>query len=167
MDTTPRGSGRLGWRVLARLVVTCPHDAQLDYVRLTQVKALHTDAIPEQLHSVSRFRINSVQCSSRSFDEAHHRTASEFGWWRRVCPGRFWLNRDVVPDHARTIMLSHRMGENSVSAPVLLRLRIVYPPESYGGEIYVRPRPLTRRRKLEYLFQPSFTSSLWYCPLVE
>jgi hypothetical protein len=98
-----------------------------------QPKALHTDAIPEQLHSVSRLRINSVQCRSRSFDEAHHRTAGEFGSRRRVCPGLFWLiNRDVVPDHARTVMLSHRMGENSVSVPVLLHPRIMYPPESDG-----------------------------------
>ena len=88
--------------------------------------------IPEQLHSV-RLRINSVQCRSRSFDEAHHWTAREFGSRRRVGPGLFWLiNRDVVPDHARTIMLSHRMGENSVSVPVLPGPRIVYPPESYG-----------------------------------
>jgi hypothetical protein len=116
-----------------RLVVTYPHDVQLDYFRLTRSKALHSDSIPEQLHSVSRFRINSVQCSSRSFDEAHHRTTCEFGWRRRVCPGLFWLiNRDVVPDHARTIMLSYRMGENSVSVPVLLGAQIVYPPESYG-----------------------------------
>jgi len=115
------------------LVGTYPHDAQLDYFRLTQLKALHIDSIPEQPHSVSRFRINSVQCRSRSFDEAHHRTAREFGSRRRVCPGLFWLiNRDVVPDHARTIMLSHRTGENSVSVPVLLGPRIVYPPESYG-----------------------------------
>ena len=103
------------------------------HFRLKQPKALDTDSIPEQLHSVSRFRINSVQCRSRSFDEAHHRTAREFGSRRRVCPGLFWfINRDVVPDHARTIMLSHRMGENSVSIPVLLHPRIMYPPESDG-----------------------------------
>jgi len=29
-------------------------------------------------------------------------------------------------------MLSHRMGEKSVSVPVLLGPRIVYSPESYG-----------------------------------
>jgi hypothetical protein len=52
---------------------------------------------------------------------------------RRVCPDLFWLiNRDVVPDQARTIMLSHRMGENSVSVPVLLHPWIVYPAESDG-----------------------------------
>ena len=112
---------------------TYPHDAQLDYFRLTPPKALHPDSILEQLHLVSRFRINSVQCRSRSFDEAHHRTAREFGLRRRLCPGLFWLiNRDVVPDHARTIMLAHRMGENSVSIPVLLHPRIAYAPESDG-----------------------------------
>src|SRR5437588_817600 len=70
-----------------RLVGTYPHDAQLDYFRLTHPKALHTDSIPEQLHSVSRFRINSVQCRSRSFDKAHHRTA-------RVAAAR--LSRSVL-----------------------------------------------------------------------
>src|SRR6266403_1313806 len=37
-----------------------------------------SDSIPEQLHSVFRLRINSVQCPSRSFDDAHHRTARKF-----------------------------------------------------------------------------------------
>jgi hypothetical protein len=116
-----------------RLVGTYPHDAQLDYFRFAPPKALHTDSIPDQLHSVFRFRINSVQCRSRSFDEAHHGAAGEFGLRGRVCPDLVWLiNRDVVPDHARTIMLSHRMGENAVSVPVLLCPRIVYSPESNG-----------------------------------
>src|SRR6266403_4502276 len=77
--------------------------------------------------------MHSLQYLPRTLDETHHRAAHEFGLLRRVCPDLFWLiNRDVVPDHARTIMLSHRMGENPVSVPVLLCPRIVYPPESYG-----------------------------------
>jgi len=55
----------------------------------------------------------------------------EFRLRWRVCPDLFWLiNRDVVPDHDRTIMLSHRMGERSVSIPVLLDPRIVNAPKS-------------------------------------
>ena len=112
---------------------TYPHDAQLDYFRLTPPKALHPDSILEQLHLVSRFRINSVQCRSRSFDEAHHRTALEFRLRRRVCPKLFWLiDCDVVPDDTRTIMLSHRVGEHSVSVPVLLDPLIVNAPKSDG-----------------------------------
>src|SRR6266446_3087241 len=118
----------LGSMSFPGLVRTVP-----DWIRFAQPKALHADSIPEQLLSVFRCRINSVQCPSRSFDEAHHRTALEFGLRRRVRPDLLGpIDRDVVPDNGRTIMLSHRMGEDSVSVPVLLRPRIVYPPESYG-----------------------------------
>src|SRR5260370_1055753 len=78
-------------------------------------------------------RINSVQCPSRSFDEAHHRAALEFGLRWRICPDLFWLiDRDVVPDDARTIMLSHRVRKNPVSVPVLLDPRIVNASKRYG-----------------------------------
>ena len=36
-----------------RLIGTYPHDAQLDYFRLTPPKALHPDSILEQLHLLS------------------------------------------------------------------------------------------------------------------
>src|SRR6266576_2132185 len=79
------------------------------------------------------YAVYRVQSPSRSFDETHHRAARELRLRRCVCPDLFWLvNRDVVPNHARTIMLSHRMGENSVSVPVLLHSRIVNPPKSDG-----------------------------------
>lgn len=76
-------------------------------------------------------RINGLQCCTRTIDEAHYWAAGEFGRRRRVCPELFWLiNRDVVPDDAWAIMLSHRVGENAIGIPVLLDARIVNSPKS-------------------------------------
>src|SRR5207253_2006380 len=75
----------------------------------------------------------SAQCASHSVDEAHHRAAIEFGLRRRLCPELFWsIDSNVIPDNARTIMLSHRMGKNAVSVPVLLDARIVNAPKRDG-----------------------------------
>lgn len=75
-------------------------------------------------------RINGLQCCTRAIDEAHYGAAREFGRRRHICPELFWLiNRDVVPDDARTIMLSHRVGENAVDIPILLHARIVKAPK--------------------------------------
>lgn len=92
----------------------------------------HNSSIQEKrLDSVFMLRINGLQCCTRTVDEAHYRAACEFGWRRRVCPELFWLiNRDVVPDDAWAIMLSHRMGENAVGIPVLLHAWIVNSPKS-------------------------------------
>jgi hypothetical protein len=79
-----------------------------------------------ELDSVFLIGINGQQCFASPIDEAHHRTALEFWLRRRVCPKLFWLiDCDVVPDDARTIMLSHRVGQHSVSVPVLLDSHIV------------------------------------------
>src|SRR6266481_5631782 len=95
-----------------RLIGTYPHDAQLDYFRFTPPNALHTDSIPKQLHSVFRFRINSVQCRSRSFDEAHHGAAGEFGLRGSVCPDLVYKPRcsprprsddHALPSHGREL----------------------------------------------------------------
>jgi hypothetical protein len=92
---------------------------------------LRTNAERRTLNSVFRLRINSLQRLSHILDEAHHGATLEFGLRRRVCPYLFWfMNRDVIPHDARAIMLSHSLGEGSVSVPVLLDSRIVNSPKS-------------------------------------
>lgn len=87
----------------------------------------------KQVDSVFLLGIDGLQCGTRAIDEAHHRAACELGLRRLVCPELFGLiNRDVIPDDARTIMLSHNVGENSVCIPILLDARIVNAPKSDG-----------------------------------
>lgn len=73
------------------------------------------NAIPKPLPLVLCTRINGLQRLPHPVDEAHHGAAREFGLRGRVRPHLFRLiNRDVVPYNAATIMLSHRVREDSI-----------------------------------------------------
>src|SRR5260370_33424638 len=72
-----------------------------------------------------------LQGLSGSVDEAHDGIALEFGLRRCIGPDLLWpINRDVVPYNTGPVMFSHRVGENSISIPILRNPRIMNAPES-------------------------------------
>jgi hypothetical protein len=77
--------------------------------------------------------VNSLQCLSRSFDVADYGTTHELGLRWRFGPDLSGLiDCDVIPYDARAIMLSQRMGENSIWVPILLYSRIMNAAQGDG-----------------------------------